>query len=115
MIYQEYFQLPLTMSEFSYKIVWTDDHNRAFDFNCSVSKEDAMKVVDKLNGNYDKKIDGELSYDGKGHILLNGIQILFIRSWGRLTGGGALNLPAKEAAEIQDSFAEWIINTLTKE
>lgn len=32
-----------------------------------------------------------------------------------LTGGGALNLPYREAAKIQDDFGEWIVKKLKQE
>ena len=38
--------------------------------------------------------------------------ILLLRVWGHLTGGGALNLPDKEAIQIQNEFRDWVISKL---
>ena len=38
--------------------------------------------------------------------------ILLLRGWGHLTGGGALNLPDKEAIQIQNEFLDWVISKL---
>ena len=35
-----------------------------------------------------------------------------IRGWGMLTGIGAYNLPAEEAAQIQDDFANYCVQML---
>ena len=39
---------------------------------------------------------------------------LDVRGWGRLTGGGALALPADKAMKIQDDFGRWVAETLNK-
>lgn len=40
------------------------------------------------------------------------IPILRIRGWGHLTGTGGLHLPSEKAAEIQDSFVNYIVERL---
>lgn len=40
--------------------------------------------------------------------------IILIRGWGNLTGAGGLNLSNIEAANIQDTFAEYIVEQLNK-
>lgn len=40
------------------------------------------------------------------------IPILRIRGWGHLTGVGGLHLPSEEAAKIQDSFTNYIVERL---
>lgn len=42
------------------------------------------------------------------------VHIITIRGWGNLTGIGAHNLPAEEAANIQDTFAEFIVDKLNE-
>ena len=39
---------------------------------------------------------------------------IMIRGWGRLTGMCAFHLDHDVARKIQDDFAEWILNKLTK-
>lgn len=50
---------------------------------------------------------GQDIWDDAGHLIAN------IRSWGYLTGMGALGLPEEKAAEIQDHFGRWIAAALT--
>lgn len=40
--------------------------------------------------------------------------VMTIRGWGNLTGIGGHNLPAEEAANIQDTFAEFLVNKLNE-
>ena len=44
-----------------------------------------------------------------GMILNYDDPFILIRGWGNLTGVGAHNLPAKEAAKIQDNLRDWIM------
>jgi len=39
---------------------------------------------------------------------------ILIRGWGNLTGTGAHNLKEEEAANIQDTFAEYIVEQLNR-
>lgn len=50
--------------------------------------------------------DGIIEEMGKEYIL--------IRGWGNLTGTGGHNLPLEEAANVQDTFAEFIVNQLNQ-
>jgi hypothetical protein len=38
--------------------------------------------------------------------------VFTIRGWGHLTSPGGRNLSMDEAANIQDDFAQWILETL---
>ena len=109
--FRHYYELPLEQDDVDHQMVWTKDYNRAFDFANNVSEQDAKKIVDKLNGKVKEALEGKLSHEA-GEIFLDGQMLLYIRSWGRLTGGGALNLKPQRAALIQDDFCEWIIKTL---
>jgi len=128
-MFKKYFKLPLQFS-YGFTKVSTDDNNMAFDFVSSWLKiengfnlTDSQKglIVEIINGE-DFKLPKELSFtiDGEAnvHLLQNGKDkgiILFIRSWGRLTGtGGGLGLSEDKAIEIQDSFGEYIIEKLNK-
>lgn len=111
--FNKYFKLPLVHDDIASFMVWDSDDNRAFDF-CFDDKETQKKIVNKLNGKESKSIDNELSFED-GFVYADGIKLLFIRSWGRLTGtGGGLGLSPEKAAEIQDGFCQWIIDTLKK-
>jgi len=114
--FKKYFKLPLVHDEYAPCMVWDSDDNRALDFTFD-DKENQVKIVKLLNGELDKEsyIKGEFTHKG-GEIYLDGSKLLMVRSWGRLTGtGGGLGLSTDKAAEIQDGFCDWIINTLKGE
>ena len=73
-------------------------------------KEFENRVVSCLNGNPEKFKHPFEAKDGE--IFTNGIHVMTIRGWGNLTGIGAHNLPHDEAANIQDTFCQFIIETL---
>lgn len=111
MIHENYFKLPLKHDEYASFMVWTEDNERAIDI-IRDDKKLQKDIIKTLNGEKDDFSIGILTYEN-GEIFENGKILLRIRSWGNLTGIGGHNLPAKEAAAIQDSFAEWIIEKLT--
>lgn len=77
-------------------------------------------IIAKLNGEKEIKSDidrskyvygldiGEIFVENESLKQKIGI----IRGWGHLIGCGALNLDPDHAAKIQDSFAQWVIDTL---
>lgn len=93
----------------------------AFDFpqkwlykGCNeISLEDQDKIIAILNGKDESKSDLELTYKN-GVIYHNEKEFIIIRGWGYLTGCGGLSLKGEEAAIIQDEFANYIIEKLTK-
>jgi hypothetical protein len=42
----------------------------------------------------------------------NTMHALDVRGWGHLTGGGAMNIPEKRAAVIQDAFQKHVVDAL---
>ncbi len=70
------------------------------------------EIVDCINGKTKIGLDN-LKYDRLSGFIINGdYHLILIRGWGYLTGTGGLNLSDKEALEIQDSLAEYIIEKL---
>lgn len=55
---------------------------------------------------------GNITYANDVFIQKDNENILLLRGWGHLTGGGALNLPDKEAIQIQNEFRDWVISKL---
>jgi hypothetical protein len=109
-MHTKYFKPPFKFSFGSTK-VFTDDFCMAFDFECDgMSKDDKQGLIDILNGE-DKKFTNDFKFEYIGDdIKLNGNPFACVRSWGRLTGtGGGLGLPPSVAADIQDSFAIFIV------
>jgi hypothetical protein len=73
------------------------------------------RIVDILNGEMAVKGEfPELSYDQQTGIISTSTQQSFIviRGWGHLTGQGGMKLLPEEAAQIQNDFAQDIINRL---
>ena len=116
-MHEKYFKPPFSFP-FGHTKVFTRESQMAFDFvskmfeptACEMSKEDKQSLLDILNGS-DKKITTKLDFGYiNGTITLNGNPFIWIRSWGRLTGtGGGLGLSEDKAKEIQDSFANFLI------
>lgn len=76
-------------------------------------KELEKKALEAINGRgfFDKEV-----YHKQGEIFIKDWYepIITIRGWGNLTGTGGHNLKAEEAANIQDTFAEFIVKQLNK-
>ena len=69
-----------------------------------------QRTCDILNGNVEPSNAVELSYDAPT-ILLKGEPFLVVRGWGRLKSDG---VSPDDAIKIQDEFAAWVIDKLTK-
>lgn len=115
--------------EFDIK-VFTKDYGMAFDFPMSmlypngffIDTNAKVFIVGVLNGEEDINRMGEklkLRYQPDNSTIYVDIdgedkEFIIVRGWGNLTGTGGLNLPEKEAAEIQDAFGNYIVESLTK-
>lgn len=77
-------------------------------------KEFEEKVIKFLNGESVERKSKNTATVKNGEILLGDVHVITIRGWGNLTGCGAHNLPAEEAANIQDTFAEFIVDRLNE-
>jgi hypothetical protein len=77
------------------------------------NKEKTELLLDVLNGKETLK-NPELKFEHiEGKIIDNsGEPLLLIRGWGNLTGIGGHNLSPEEAANIQDTFAQYIVEKL---
>lgn len=78
------------------------------------SDEMMNKLAGILNGAETPAAARDYTYNAP-EILLDGKTLLVVRGWGHLTGIGGLNLDPKEAADIQDQFAHWVISKLQGE
>ena len=107
--WQEIYDLPLVKDEFT-SYAWAKSGTMALQFMSNVSKEDRVKIVDSINGLSILKIKG-ISKDGCD-FFIDDKPAFFVRGWGYLTGSGALNLPEKEALEIQNGFIDYIFQIL---
>ena len=116
-------------NNFSVK-VFTSTNSMAFDFPLRMLYPNGYTITDKvkvfilsvLNGEGDISRMGEelkLRYQPDNSTIYVNIEgeereFIIVRGWGNLTGAGGLNLPEKEAAEIQDAFGNYIVESLTK-
>jgi hypothetical protein len=122
--YKDIYKFPLQKSKF---ISWVYDKKSNFVFQFEPKfingdyaegwKEFEQKVIDCLNSKTPLKTINKSNFIHKnGEIFAvqgeNKAHIITIRGWGNLTGIGGHNLPSEDAANIQDTFAEFIINTL---
>jgi len=95
------------------------DSNGNFVFKFVIDDEDKQDVTVKvINGDMNFKNPNLIfKHDGR-YINVEDESILkpiiLISGWGNLTSTGAHNLPAEEAANIQDTFAEFIVEQLNK-
>ena len=126
MNWQQAYPLPLRKWEDMDIKVFTADNSLAWDFmfemfagmfespTMIISPEQQNDIISLVNGEKKGSVEGTVSYDkDEGTIKVDGKILLLVRGWGHLTGGGALNLPPDKAAEIQDAFAEHIVNKLS--
>ena len=111
--WKDIYELPLRQDEYG-SWVYDNKDNFVFQFE-KVNEKNQKDILDILNGvRASENIEHTFTYEDC-YIVMDGTrQILLIRGWGNLTGTGAHNLPAEEAANIQDTFAAWIIEKLTK-
>lgn len=106
------YKLPLRYDDVGY--VWSNNDMMAISFsdNYDTKQHEVEMIVNRLNG------DSSITFDKKFTIQDNidfyyGNEYAFcIRGWGRLTSSGGYNLTDEQAINIQDSFAEWILETL---
>jgi len=106
--WKEVYKLPLRDSSFN----WVYDANGVFVFQfLDVSKENKEKLIMAINGNR-CLTNPELSFINEGGIIKTNKNqnVILIRGWGHLAG--TLNLSEKEAVNVQNTFAEFIVSNL---
>lgn len=119
--FKNYYKFPLKMWEdFTIK-VFTDDSCMAFDWTLPTGKG-----YNKIKEQLLNKINGlECTLPDIPEHYLDGINVMYkhpdgdkriavIRGWGMLTGTGGHNLDPDKAAEIQDAFAQYVVDMINK-
>jgi len=124
------YPFPLEMDpDFDIK-VFTKDYGMAFDFpmkmiypnGFTITTEAKQFIVGVLNEQEDINrmgVELKLRYQPDNSTIYVDIEgeekeFIIVRGWGNLTGIGGMNLPEKAAAEIQDAFGNYIVESLTK-
>lgn len=114
-IWSDIYKLPLEDEyiddDFRSKRIYDSDGNFVFQF-LKVGYETQINILHLINGNLDKHpVKVHFKHDD-GYILANGAKLMLIRGWGNLTGTGGHNLNEKEAANVQDTFIEYVLAKL---
>lgn len=107
--YKDVYKLPLEESH-----GWIYDQNRNFVFQFMIDDEKTeQKILYVINGKENLNNLDLLFKHEQGQIADKaGLPIILIRGWGNLTGIGAMNLSVDEASNIQDTFANFIVERL---
>ena len=114
MHWQDVWNLPLKLDEYSGTYAWDTDNVMALSFNWKDRIPTAIRqdIINAINGE-DIVWPESWKHNG-GDFFLGDKYVFCVRGWGHLIGCGALHLPEDEAARIQDEFIEYIFNCLNK-
>lgn len=109
--YKDVYKFPLVRAKYG---SWVYDQLGNFVFQFSIKDSiDRDFMLGVINGKHAITEQGIEFHHDKGYIKANnGNEVILIRGWGGLTGSGGMNLPHEEAANIQDTFAEYIVSKL---
>lgn len=109
MTFRDIYEFPLRLDRV---IDWVYDNKNQFVFQFETDNDYwNSAIVAILNGEYEPTTKRNFVHD-RGEITEDGELFIVIRGWGNLTGTGALNLPDDDAANIQDTFANFIVERL---
>ena len=110
--FRDIYKFPLVELGFSIGRVYDSDNNFVFQFHIE-SKSTREKLLKCINREINLTNPHINFRHEDGFILDNDHnKLILIRGWGNLTGIGAHNLPVEEAANIQDTFADFIVEQL---
>lgn len=94
---------------------WIRDQNHNFAFQFESFRDEKNELfLDVINGKKNLK-NSDLKFyhkDGEIRTLIENIHIITIRGWGNLTSPNCLGLSQEEAANVQDTLAEYIAERL---
>lgn len=106
--YKDIYEFPLSVCQAG----WIRDYKRQFvaqfEFDDTLLQHNVIAI---LNGIANPTKPHSFVHNS-GMISEGKNNYILIRGWGNLTGTGAHHLPEDEAANIQDTFAEFIVNRL---
>lgn len=113
----KFYNRPLRLDTYG-TYLWDSKGNMVAQFDKTVKRIEREVISWRLNAldkNTEEIPDYNLVYDSKkGLITNNGENFIEIRGWGGLTGVGGYNLSSEIAITIQEDFAQWLIERLTK-
>ena len=109
MTFKDIYKLPLKKDEHSSTYIWSN--NNVMTFTVLTDNDKLITdVINKINDNNNISFNNVKHESGR--IFIDNTPILLIRGWGHLIGQAALKLNHKKAAQIQDDFAEFVVNKL---
>lgn len=109
--YKDVYMLPLHVS---HDWVRDEKHQFVFQFEDAVRSDNVQRQILGIINGYGKPSTQHHFIHENGYISEGGKNYILIRGWGNLTGTGGHNLSVEEAANIQDTFAEFIVNQLNQ-
>lgn len=123
--YKDFYKPPYSISKYGSHIWDSKDHMVAqFEYKFTKQgnfdpefKKLTENILEVLSSD-DKKLESNHTFRKEGlHIFIDNYfqPIITIRGWGRLTGIGGYNLSDEDAINVQDTFADWIVNRLNNE
>lgn len=113
--WKDVYKLPFKLDSYGGIHVFDSRNNLVFQFDENIENPKSLiKVInDEIKFESTKKAN--LIYNEKDQcIYVDNEPIISIRGYGYLTGIGGLKLSHNEAAHIQDTLAEYIIEQLNK-
>lgn len=106
--YKDVYQFPLHCDD----IGWVRDAKYQFVFQFEFFGELLWHNILCIINGTEKPTKGKV-FTHKGGVISDGkCNYIRIRGWGNLTGIGGHNMSTEEAANVQDTFAEFIVEML---
>ena len=118
--FAKFYEMPLHVDDYCPTYVWTKDNEMAFNYLDEKKlfrdndTSEIVGIVDAINGYGPGYFNASINPEHKDVIQIDGVDKLLIRGWGNLTARGSHNLSTKEACKIQDDFAKWIVEQLSR-
>lgn len=114
--FKDVYELPFVLSECS---GWVYDQKRNFCFQIELHSQNAQKILLNSINDIRPLKNKNLSFESeKGEIKIkdtsNGLGkcVILIRGWGNLISQNGFGFTPKEAAHVQDTLAEYIVEKL---
>lgn len=109
--YKDVYELPLKKWEDYCGRVYDKKDNFVFEFLIN-GKNNQNTMLDVINGN--QNYNKSAFKHEQGIIKTDETNAILIRGWGNLTGKGGMNLSGEEASNIQNTFADFIVEQLNR-
>ncbi len=111
--YKDVYKFPLKSNSYCGRVT---DQNNNFVFQFQIQDDEKESLLLKVINGEETFKNPELKFTHRLGLILDEKlnKIILIRGWGNLTGSGGMKLSEDEAINIQDTFAEYIVEQLNK-